>query len=157
MEIWQILLISFLGIFSFSAFLMGLKHCRKNNPWGLTPLYNVIGAFVWTDASIFGLFWTIVCLCLLIISWFYSPPVDGGNWLLSLTIYSIFWLVRSIGEVIYWINEQFAVNKRNKPETLWHSKIFPGTSAYVASQVFWQCVIVVTLITTLYLIKLWLF
>ncbi len=145
MYIIQTIIVGLFGMFALSGFLAGLKNCRKN-PWGLTPVFNIIGAFIWTDAVVFGLFWSIVCSVVLILS----------NWILFLLILSIFWLVRSIGEVIYWLNEQFAVNKRNKPETLWHSKFFPGTSAYVASQIFWQCITVFTIITTIYLVKTWL-
>lgn len=135
--------IAVFGLFALSGFFRGLKQCRKNNPWGLTPVYNILGAFVWTDAVIFGLFWSVVSLVCIIFS----------NSLLFLTIFSVFWLVRSIGETIYWLNEQFAVNKRNKPETLWYSKIFPGTSSYVASQIFWQCMTVITLLTSIVLVK----
>lgn len=145
MDVGQIILVSFLGLLGFAGFLLGLKQCLRKNPYGLTPVFNIIGAFVWVDAVIFGLFWSVVCFITLLF----------GNWLLFLLMLSIFWLVRSIGETIYWFNEQFAATKRNPPATLWHSKIFPGTSAYVASQIFWQCMTVVTSITTLYLLGIW--
>ncbi|HVZ67281.1 MAG TPA: hypothetical protein VG917_03395 [Patescibacteria group bacterium] len=134
------------GSFSFSGFLLGLKNCvKKKNPYGLTKPYNLIGSFVWADAIVFGLFWTMVSIASILLS----------NWLLFLLTQSIFWLIRSIGETIYWFNEQFAVKNRNPVHTLWHSKIFPGSSSYIASQIFWQCIAVITSITSLFLIKVW--
>ena len=143
MDIGQIFLVLFFGIFAFSAFVLGFRECRRNNPGGLTPVYNIIGAFVWADTVVFGLFWTIVSFVSIM---FHSI-------LLFFTALSIFWLVRSVGETVYWLNEQFAATKRNKPETLWHSRIFPGTSSYIASQIFWQCMTVIFSITTIYLLK----
>jgi hypothetical protein len=154
MENWQIIIVVLFGFFGFFGFLFGLKNSwQKKNPYGLTQIYNLIGSFVWADAVIFGLFWTIVTLIILLAS-YYRLLVDGSGWKLFLLIYSLFWLVRSIGETIYWIFEQFAVEKRNPPHTLWHSKIFPGDSAHVASQIFWQCMTVITILTSVYLIKL---
>lgn len=145
MNILQTIIVAVFGVFAFSGFLFGVKNCvKKKNPYGLTKLYNLIGAFVWVDAVIFGLFWTIVCSTILFLS----------NWLLFLLFLSAFWLVRSIGETIYWIGEQFSSKDRNPPRTLWHSKIFPGDSSWVASQIFWQCISVVTAIISIYLVKI---
>ena len=131
-------------MFSFSGFLLGLKNCAKKNPYGLTKPYNLIGSFVWVDAVVFGLFWTIVSLISAVLS----------NWLLFLITVSVFWLIRSIGEAIYWFNQQFSTRDRNPYHTLWASKIFPGDSVWVAMQIFWQCVTVVTSISSLYLVRL---
>ena len=129
---------------SLSGFLFGLKHCLKNNPYGLTPIYNLIGAFVWVDAVIFGAFWFITSLVTLYLQ----------SWILFLLALSIFWLVRALGETIYWFNQQFSHRNRNPYHTLWFSKIFPGDSSWVAIQIFWQCIAVATSISTIYHIKL---
>jgi len=47
--------------------------------------------FVWGDAVIFGLFWTVA----LIVAWVLK------DWYLFLLIVSVFWVVRSLGETIY--------------------------------------------------------
>ncbi|HVT00902.1 MAG TPA: hypothetical protein VHE53_01545 [Patescibacteria group bacterium] len=145
MNNFEALFVGLFGVFSFSGFLLGIKNCvRKKNPYGLTKPYNLIGSFVWADAVVFGFFWAIVSFVSLLTS----------NWLLFLLTQSIFWLIRAIGETIYWFNEQFAVKNRNPVHTLWISKYFPSDSAWVAMQIFWQCVAVLTSITTLYLTKM---
>lgn len=145
MENWQVILVFLYGVLSFSGFLQGLRHCLRKNPYGLTPIYNIIGSFVWTDAVVFGLFWTFTSLLVLLLS----------NWLLFLLTLSIFWLVRSIGETIYWFNQQFSQRNRNPAHTLWVSRIFPGDSSWVAMQIFWQCVAVATSISALFVLKIW--
>jgi hypothetical protein len=147
MNLFQTIIVVFYCVFAFSGFVFGLRQCvNKKNPYGLTKKYNLIGSFVWVDAVIFGAFWTIVSVICLLLS----------NFLLFLLTQSIFWLIRSIGETIYWFNQQFAMKNRNPVHTLWISKYFPGDSSWVAMQIFWQCVAVITTVTTLYLIKLFL-
>lgn len=146
MEIWQTITVAFFGLFSLVGFLQGLYNCsRKKNPYGLTYQYNLIGAFVWTDTVIFGLFWVMVCLTVMFLS----------DWLLFLMSLSVFWFVRSFGETVYWFNQQFSVRDRNPAHTLWVSRIFPGDSSWVAMQIFWQCVAVATTISSIYLLRLW--
>lgn len=145
MNIWQVIFVFVFGLFAFSGFLLGLQNCtRKKNPYGLTYPFNIIGAFVWADAVIFGLFWSLVSLIVLFLS----------DFLLFLLALSFFWFVRALGETMYWFNQQFAVRNRNPAHTLWISKIFPGDSSWVAMQIFWQCTIVVTSISSIFLIRL---
>jgi hypothetical protein len=142
----QTAIVVLFGGFSFTGLLLGLKNClKRRNPYGLTQPYNLIGSFVWTDAVVFGLFWSITCLVVLLLS----------NWLLFLLTFSVFWLMRSIGETIYWFNQQFAEKNRNPFHTLWFSRVFPGDSVWVAMQIFWQCVAVAAAISTLYILRLW--
>ena len=144
MDTIQTLFVAGFGAFSFSGFYLGLKNCvKKKNPYGLTRKYNVIGSFVWADAVVFGAFWVIMSIISLVFS----------SWILFLITQSIFWLIRSIGETIYWFNQQFAMKNRNPAHTLFISKIFPGDSVWVAMQIFWQCVAVLTSVSTLYLAK----
>ncbi len=134
------------GAFAFAGFLLGLRQCiSKKNPYGLTRKFNFIGSFVWADAVVFGLFWTIACVIFLLLN----------DWILFLLTLSVFWLLRSIGETTYWFNQQFSTKDRNKFHTLWFSRVFPGDSVWVAMQIFWQCVAVATAISTLYILKLW--
>lgn len=140
MNNWQnVVLVSFL-IYSLAGFSFGLKN--RKNPYGLCKRFTLIGAFVWTDAFMFGLFFLLISvLCLAL-----------QEWVLFGLIYSVFWLVRSIGEQIYWFHEQFAVTHRNSPHTLLPSKVFKGEEVWIVMQTFWQCVSVVAIVVSLYLL-----
>ena len=120
---------------AFSGFLKGFYECRhKKQAIALSPLYNLIGAFVWGDVFIFGFFWSLVCLAVLLFN----------SWQLFLIVLGAFWVVRSLGEMIYWLNQQFSDKARNPPETLWLSKFFPGDSVWFGMQIFWQCILVIS-------------
>lgn len=141
------------GVFNFLIFLWGLYQCRiKANSYGVTwPLFP-IGIFVWGDAVIFGLFWTGASLISLILN----------DWILFLLIVSVFWLVRSVGETIYWFNQQFTTVNRYPPEQLMGHQIFRGKlleehdAIWFVNQIGMQCITVITIITTIYLTHLWL-
>lgn len=98
MNTLQISTIIIYGLISILAFIKGFfEVTKKNNPFGETPFLLFLGIFVWSDAVMIGFFGFLISLiCLLI-----------GDWILFLLIISIFWVVRSLGEIIYWINEQF--------------------------------------------------
>jgi len=108
--------------------------------------YEVLGGFVWGDVVVFGLFWFLVSIAVLYLQ----------DWILFLLIVSLFWLVRSLGETIYWLNQQFTPRSNNHPKQYLATKIFKNDSVWFAHQIFWQCVTVVTIITSIYLAKLWL-
>ena len=140
-------LLFFLAIFSFTAFIRAVHQCKnKKNPFGLTPLYSILGAFVWGDVVVFGLFWFFVAVFILILK----------DWLLFLLIISVFWLIRSNGEMIYWLNEQFSEKTRNEPHKLFLSSVFPYDSIWYVYQIGSQCISVISLISTIYITKLWL-
>lgn len=135
------------GIFSFIGCIKGLKECVfKKNPYGITYLYRVIGAFVWGDAVIFGFFWTSIAIASLLLH----------DWLFFLLALSLFWVVRSLGETIYWLNQQFSPINRNPPEKLMLHEVFHGDSIWFIHQVFWQCITVVSIILSVYFASLWL-
>lgn len=141
MNNWQNLVLVLFLVYSLAGFFYGLKY--KKNPYGLCKRFTLIGAFVWTDAFIFGLFFSLISiLCLLL-----------QQWVLFGLIYSVFWLVRSIGEQIYWFHEQFAVSHRNSPHTLLPSKLFKGEEVWIVMQTFWQCVSVVSVVASVYIVS----
>lgn len=147
MEIWQKSIILVYGLVSFIGFLKGLWECKnKKNSYGITRLYNIIGAFVWSDVVVFGPFWTLVSLFAYYLN----------NWILFLFILSVFWVVRSLGETIYWFNQQFSTINRNPPEKLLFHNIFHDDSVWWVYQIFWQCITVVSIIFSVYFAKLWL-
>lgn len=123
-------------VYSFTGFLFGFKNTHfKKNPYGLTNYFNFLGSFVWADAVIFGLFFTLVTLTSLILQ----------NFILFALLYSLFWTIRSIGEAFYWFLEQFTDSHKNPEHTLRISKFFPRNSSWIAMQIFWQCVSVVSI------------
>src|SRR3990170_36194 len=146
METWQKTLIIFWGIISFILFIKGFFECKdKKNAYGLTPKLSVFGIFSWGDAVVFGLFWVLVSLITLVLN----------DWILFLLIISVFWVVRSFGEAIYWLNQQFSTINRNPPEKLMFYKLFKNDSVWFIYQIFWQSITVVSLIFTIYFAKIW--
>ncbi len=153
MNTWQTTLIITFGILNFLIFLWSLYQCKnKGNSYGITWGLFPIGIFVWGDGVIFGLFWAGVSVVNLILS----------DWILFLLLFSVFWLVRSIGETIFWFNQQFSATHRYPPKQLVGHKIFEGKlieeydAIWFVNQISMQCITVVTIITTIYLTHLWL-
>jgi hypothetical protein len=127
------------GLVSLVAFVKGWYEVKHNaNRHGLTP-FGLLGIFIWTDAVVIGLFWVLASIFILLVD----------KWLIGLLIIVLFWVVRSAGEALYWILQQFATKKLDEPETVpWHN-IFPGQSVYIAQQVWWQMVLVTSLLATI--------
>lgn len=146
MLIWQKTIILLYGLFSLLGFLKGFWETKKKNVYGGAGIFYLNGAFVWGDALVFGFFWFLLTLVILFLN----------DWLLFLLILAIFWFLRSLGEVIYWLNQQFSKINRNPPEKFWLSKIFPYESVHFAYQIYWQCFAVVMLVLTIYFAKQWL-
>lgn len=147
MNNWQSALVTSWGVLAFLSFLYALwQTSKKGNVYRETYVFWIFGAFVMGDLVVFGLFWAAVSLVT-----FYLK-----DWLLFLLIYSSFWLVRSVGETIYWLLPQFTPVKRELPQKWWHYKIFKNDSVWFVNQIAFQCLTVVTLVTTVHLAKLWL-
>jgi hypothetical protein len=121
-----------------------VKH--KQNPFGLTYPLVFIGSFVWGDAVIFGLFWTLASL----VTWWLK------DWNLFLLIVSLFWVVRSLGETIYWLNQQFSSLNRNPIQALPLIHIFHNDSIWFVYQIIWQCTTVISVIFSIYFAWAWL-
>lgn len=137
------------GIIAFLVFLKGFYESKeKKNAYGLVPWLYLLGIFAWGDAVILGLFWFLSSL----ITFFLQ------DWILFLLIISVFWMVRSLGEMIYWFNQQFSSKTYdwNKPENLLGHSIFHDDSIWYIYQIVYQCITVVSIIMTIYLANLWL-
>jgi len=147
MQLWQQI---FLGVFGCANLLVAMKgfHESKNrkNAFGLTYWLTPIGAFVWGDAAIFGIFWALVAA---VTGWL-------NDWLLFVLTYALFWVVRSLGETMYWFQQQFSSINRNPPESLIGFRFFQNDSIWFVYQIIWQCVTVVSVIVSVYLGWLWL-
>lgn len=142
--------VTFLGIFAALNTIVttyAFYQCRqKKNSFGATTLLYPLGMYVWGDAVIFGAFWTGSAILSLLLA----------DWVLFLLIFSTFWLVRSIGETMYWFNQQFSTVMREKPESHFIHKIFYNDSVWFVFQITNQCLTVITTITTVYLFHIWL-
>ena len=147
MEAWQTTILVLFLFYSILGFVKGLHESKdRKNAYGSSTVFNLLGAFVWADAVVFGIFWVVVVsFCLYL-----------NDWLLFLLVYSVFWMVRSVGEVIYWFNQQHSTVIRKKPEDLWFFKYFHNDSVWFVYQIYWQCFLVITIILSVYLFNLWL-
>lgn len=143
---WQKVFLVFFGCLNILALSKGWhESIKKKNPYGKAIYLSWLGIFVWGDAVIFGPFWLLVSLTAFLLK----------DWQLFLLIVSVFWLVRSVGETIYWLLEQFTSTKRNRPETLFGYRFFKNDSIFFIYQIFWQCITVLSLIVTIYLVHIW--
>lgn len=144
---WQQVLIAIFGISSVLFFIKSLRETRnKKNVYGLTTYLFFLGAFVWGDMVVLGPFWIIVALI----------SLNQNSWYLFLLFLSIFWTIRSLGETIYWLNEQFAGTKRNPAHMVKFYKFIKSDAIWFMNQLYWQCVFVFSLILSIYFCKMWL-
>ncbi len=135
------------GLVSFSLFISGFFQSKyRNNSYGSFWPMNIIGAFVWGDAVVFGLFWTLVSLYILVTKEIALFPF----------VISLFWTIRSFGEVQYWLNHQFTEKEKNKLSSFPRLKsIFHNDSVWFVYQIYWQCVMVICVLASLYFGKIW--
>lgn len=146
MQTYQTIILALWLIFNVYATYVGVKHSSKGKAFGLTPHLYFTGSFVWADAIVFGPFWILATLA----SWFFQ------DWLLFLLLLSVFWLIRSVGETIYWFNEQFTSKHLNEPHTLPMFGLVKNEAIWFIYQIIMQCITVVSTITTIYLAAKWL-
>lgn len=147
MQIWQQAVLFVFAFFQLIIAIKGFAECKnKKNAFGLTPWLFPFGIFVWGDALIFGFFWFLAGLVSFLL----------GDWILFLLIIAVFWLVRSLGETIYWFNQQFSTINRQPPEKLPGYRIVQNDSIWFINQIFVQCITIISFILTLYLAKIWL-
>lgn len=146
MTLWQQIFVIGYTLINLFVFLMSWNQSVKHkNAFGLATPFQFLGVFVWGDSLVICFFWIFTALIFFIFN-------DWTGFLLSL---SVFWAIRSFGEIVYWINEQFAIKHRNAPEKmLLHSKL-GNDSVWFVYQIFWQCVLVVSIMCSLYLGAIW--
>ena len=150
MASWQWALILLFAAGSLAAFFKGFYETKyKKNSYGPIGFWLMPwGIIAWGDAVVFGPFWVLVSAVVLVLK----------DWYLFLLIFSVFWVVRSLGETIYWFNQQFSskVYEWNKPENLPFHSIFHNDSIWYIYQIMWQCMSVVSVIASIYFAHLWL-
>lgn len=145
METYQVAILAGLFLFNWYLFFKSKSECNKGNSFGVTYNLTFLGIFVWGDALILSLFWMFVSGSTLILQ----------DWVLFLLVVSLFWLIRSVGETLYWFLQQFATVKRDKPENLIGYRFVKNESIWFMYQVMWQCITVITLVTSIYLVSTW--
>ena len=101
--------------------------------------------YVWGDVFIFSIFWILISMFCIVINNFY----------LFLTFVSLFWVVRSFGETIYWFNQQFSNVKREPAEKVMFYSIVKNDSVWFIQQIMNQCITVVALVASIYFATLW--
>lgn len=146
MQIEQTILLPIFGLLNLIVFIKSWREVViKQNPFGLTRGITWLGIFVWGDALVIAPLWILTSLLSLFL----------GDWILFCLIASIFWSVRSLGEVIYWLNEQFAAKKRNQPHTLVGFSLVKSEAIWFIYQIVWQCVMVISIVSSIYFAKVW--
>lgn len=134
------------GILSLAVFFIGLqKTIRQNQSFQTTPYLLWMGIFVWADAIVIAPFWIVSSLASFIFE----------DWILFCLLASLFWVVRALGETVYWIQEQFAATHRNEPKSLAGEKMFRGELIWVIYQLIWQCICVAAVLCSIYFGYLW--
>lgn len=135
------------GLINLIAAIYGFYQCKyRKNAFGNTRYLYPLGVFVWGDAVIIGAFWALSSFIAILLN----------DLILFLLLASTFWLVRSLGETLYWIAQQFSSLPKNPPKRLLAHSVFHNDSVWFIYQICWQCLTVITLITTVYLVHLWL-
>lgn len=146
MDIIQSWTIVLYGTVSFLACLQGLYEVNKNkNSFGNTRLLFWLGIFVYGDAVVIGLFWSLASLVSVLLH----------DWILFWLFVAVFWVVRSLGETIYWLNQQYSPVIRNQPKDLVGYSLFKDESIWFVYQIVWQCITVIAVIMTIYLVRIW--
>lgn len=147
MEGWQnTFVLGFLG-YSLLCLAFGIFHSRRKNYYGESFPFHPLGAYVWADAVVFGVFWTISAIVL----------YKLGNFNLFAAYYFVFSTVRYLGETIYWFNEQFASKKLENAKKKWPYRFFKDEHVVQFTyQTVAQCLTVVSVILAIYFTKMWL-
>lgn len=142
---YLLLIILVINVFTFLKALQA----SKDKKLILAKPYSIcepFGSFVWADHVLFGPFWVLISL----VTFFLHDVILFG------LIFAIFWVVRSLGEMLYWFFQQFSPRVGNEPEKFWINRHVPGEAVWFMHQIFWQCVAVISLIFSIFLAHAWL-
>jgi hypothetical protein len=115
MQSWQKIFLLVYSLINLVVFVKGFYECKyKKNAYGLTPYLILLGIIAWGDAVVFCLFWIGASLVSFMLN----------DWYLFLLIVAVFWVIRSLGETIYWFNQQFSGVNRNPPKKFTYIQFF---------------------------------
>lgn len=141
----QNIVLAILALISIFVWIVSIRRCRRSNAFTETPLLSILGIFVWGDALIFAPFWLLVA----------GVGIFLQDWYLVVLTFSLFWLVRSIGETIYWFNQQFSTIERNPPQRLRGYGLVKSDAVWYLYQIYWQCITVISIVTSIYFGAVW--
>lgn len=140
MNDWQTLLLVGVVGAGVGLTLVALAMVRNGKAFSETRYLLPLGIFVWGDGVVVGPFWICAALVALFIN----------SWWMFLLLVGIYWIVRGFGEVVYWLNEQFATQHRNKPEHMAFYSLFKSDAVWFVYQLVWQCVVVLAIAFSVY-------
>jgi hypothetical protein len=146
MEIWQsyiLIVLAFIGMYLGTRGLY--ESSIRKNAFGQVHT-GPLGMYVWGDCVVIGPFWVLVALICLAFK----------DFSLFMLIFCLFWMVRSIGETIYWLNEQHSTQKRVNIKQKFLYKYFHNDSILFIYQITHQCITVIAIVASLYFAKMWL-
>lgn len=148
MNDYERLVVFFFGLGALALFIKSiLEITQKKNPYGKFDLGIIYGGFVYADYMVFCAFWVTASFTIILLN----------DFLLFLLVYSVFWLVRSIGEALYWFLQQFStLVHKNPPQRFFLYRYVKSDAIWFVNQIYWQCLTVVFTVTTIYLAHLWL-
>jgi len=126
------MLIIILALLLIILFITALVNIKKKLIFQETKILSILGIFVWGDALVLLPFWFTI-----LIFW-----IIFRNVYFIYLLISLFWVIRSFGEIIYWLNQQFSNLKRNPPEKLLLHNLIQNDAIWFIYQVFWQCIFV---------------
>jgi hypothetical protein len=140
------------ALISLALFMFAVTKARaekESGIWIFLPFILTLlnGTFILGDAIVFSIFFFIASLVLI-----YKNDIRY-----TLLTFLMFWIVRSAGEVVYWLNYQFTFIHphpvRNQLEFLTGS--IPESSVYILYQAANQALLIAFLILLFLLIKNW--
>lgn len=108
------------------------RQTKNNCFYSLTPWLFPFGIYVWGDGLVLGPFWILASLLFLTLS-----ITQLIHFLL------IFYLIRSIYEIIYWLNHQAAKSNYKPPMPKFLSFLDSGQSA-ILYQLVHTCIVIFT-------------
>lgn len=142
--IWGILNVV-LAVASINKIKKNTKECDFIWWWALPT-----GAFVWEDMLVFGLLHFIIVLSSVLLN---NPQV----WVIG---FLVFWIVRSLGETLYFFLQQFIEPKHHPHEIHHHFKVlrrFLGDisdqKAFILIQIFMQSITVLSVLALIFVLR----
>jgi len=143
----QVLFLSVYLVVNALIFIKSVEHSvKKNNAYGLTNWAIPLGIFVWGDGLVWGLFWVGSVLASLYLK----------SWVFFWLVVSLFWVVRGLGETIFWLNHQHSSKTLYPAKDLPFYNLVKNESIWFIYQIAAQAVTVVAILFSLYFGKLWL-
>lgn len=137
-----------LAIFMMFLWVVSLETVKAGDFFGLIhPFFVVLtGAFVWGDMLVLSLFWMLV-----FVVFQFRPSIVK-----LLTVVNIFWIIRSIGEIFYWMQAQFNPYPVDHPMLVTNWPLIgemSSAASMVIYQLGWQAILLLNVLIFIGLIR----